>query len=87
MSKKILAFIILITSSIFLPFWVTAALFVISVFYFENFYLGILAMFMFDVLYGFESKEAFGGIGFVFLGSVVVFIIANLVKKFITFNK
>ncbi len=87
MSKKILAFIILITSSIFLPFWVTAALFVISVFYFENFYLGILAMFMFDVLYGFESNEAFAGVGFVFLGSVVVFIIANLAKRFITFNK
>lgn len=84
MSLKSFVKIILVVSLLFMPFWCTAIIFVASIFYFENFYFGLLIMFVLDLLYGFETVTLHGIPGIVFFSSVLVFLLSLFAKRFIT---
>ncbi len=84
MSLKSFVKIMLVVSLLLMPFWVTAILFIFSIFYFDYFYFGLLVMFVLDLLYGFETVTLHGIPGIVFFSSVILFLLSFLVKRFIT---
>ncbi len=87
MDIKTLFKLALILSAVFLPFLVTFAIFIFSVFYFEDFYFGLFVMFFVDLLYGFETFFLWDIPGVLFFGSVMIFIISLLVKRFVNIDK
>jgi len=87
MNLKILTKILLVFSAVLLPFWITGAVFLFSIFYFEDFYFGVFVMFFLDLLYGFETIFLFGIPGVVFLSSVLLFGALFLIKKFVNIRK
>lgn len=52
---KIPLLILMVISSLFLPFWLTVILFILGVFVFETFYFGIVLLVFMDVVYGFQG--------------------------------
>jgi len=87
MNLKILTKILLVISAVLLPFWITGAIFLFSIFYFEDFYFGLFVMFFLDLLYGFETIFLFGVPGVVFISSVLLFGLSALIKKFVSIKR
>lgn len=77
----------LVVSALLFPFWVTSAIFIFAIFYYEDFYFGLLVMFLADLLYRFETIYLLDIPGVLFFGAVVIFITSSFVKKFVNINK
>lgn len=60
MILRILAFLILLFSILFLPFWISIILGILGIIYFHNYWEAVILFFISDFLYGtLESKFAF----------------------------
>jgi hypothetical protein len=84
---KNLVKISLIVSAVLFPFWITSIIFIFAIFYFEDFYFGLLVMFLTDLLYRFETIYLMDIPGILFFGAVSIFVISSFIKKFVNINK
>jgi hypothetical protein len=87
MNYKNAAKILLIFSAIFLPFWFTCVVFILSVLFFEKFYFGIFTFFLIEIIYGLKGGNIFNFPGALFFSSVAVYLLINFLKKFINIRK
>jgi len=85
MLLRILAFIVLLLSILFMPFWVSVILALAGMIYFSIFWEAVILFLLSDLLYG--AREAkFSGVVFIsFILSLVVLIIIEFMKKKIKF--
>jgi len=77
---RIAADILVVLSIFYSPWWVTALIILSSFFIFKNFYEGIFAGFLIDVLYGVKATE-FLGIWFVHFAFYFIFYMLSLKLK------
>ncbi len=87
MIPRVIFGLVLLLSALFLPFWVTAGFFVLSILFFDRFYLGLFVMLLINLLHGFKGGELFGIYGSIFFLSVIVFFLSENIKKFILIKK
>ncbi len=81
MYLRISANILILLSIFYFSWWVTVLFVLISFFVFKNFYEGILAGFLVDILYGTKTIE-FMNIWFVFTAfSAIFYFIIEKMKK------
>lgn len=81
MTLRIFVNIILFLSIFYLPWWSTIFFILLGTFLFRNFYEGIFAGLLLDLLYGTGVKE-FYGVWFVFTASTLIFfVIGERLKK------
>ncbi|OGI59433.1 hypothetical protein A3C60_00490 [Candidatus Nomurabacteria bacterium RIFCSPHIGHO2_02_FULL_37_45] len=82
---RILAFLVLLLSILFMPFWVSVILAFMGMVYFPLFLEAVFLFLLSDLLYG--AREAkLGGMIFVsFIITVVVFILIEFLKKKLKF--
>ncbi len=76
-----LATLVLVFSAFSMPFFVTAALFVIFTVIFKNFYTGLLVLFAMDAVYGFETIKFGLFSGMITICAIIVYIIISVVKE------
>lgn len=67
-------------SAIFLPFWITAVLFIVGIVLFDNFYLGIIILFIMDAVYGFETFRVGPIYGILTISGIMLFIFLRILK-------
>ncbi|OGJ01438.1 hypothetical protein A3G98_00800 [Candidatus Nomurabacteria bacterium RIFCSPLOWO2_12_FULL_37_8] len=82
---RILAFLVLLLSILFMPFWVSVILAFMGMVYFPLFLEAVFLFLLSDLLYG--AREAkLGGMIFVsYIITVVVFILIEFLKKKLKF--
>lgn len=87
MVLRIFATIVLLLSILFMPFWITAILAILSMVYFSYFLEIVFLLFLSDILFGIHMG-GFAGVTFMsFLISVLVFFTIEFIKKRIWLNK
>ena len=90
MSKKILlrifAAIILLVSVLFFPFWISVILGLIFIAYFSFFAEAIFIFLISDLLFGANEPKFFYFNGISFLIAIVVFTVAETIKKKLRFD-
>jgi len=79
------AVILLAISALFFPFWLTALIFVISNLLFDNFFPGLIILFLMDVLYGFETHKIGPFFGFIFVYGLATYFLIKLIKERLIF--
>ncbi|MEK7088901.1 MAG: hypothetical protein AAB913_02105 [Patescibacteria group bacterium] len=87
MKKRILVFLILLLSILYMPFWLSIILILIAMAYFLFFLEGIVLFFLSDLLYG-TSEIRF--LNIFFISTIISFlflIIIELLKKKIRISK
>ncbi len=72
--------ILMAVSAIFWPFWVTAIFFIVGVLLFENFYPGLMILFVMDAVYGFETFRVGPVYGFLTISGILLFIFMKIIK-------
>lgn len=87
MMLRISAFIALLLSILFMPFWVSILLALAGMIYFSFFWEAVILFLLSDLLYG--TREAkFSGVVFVsFIVSLLVLVIMEILKKKLKFYK
>ncbi len=81
MALRILAFVVLLFSILFLPFWVTVILALGGMIYFSVYWEAVALFFLSDILYG-AQVEKFGGMLFVsFFIALIVLLGLEVLKK------
>jgi len=82
---RIIAFIVLLFSVLFLPFYISAILAILGMFYFKIFWEAIIVLLLSDLLYG--TKEAkFSNTLFVsFIVSILILILIEFLKRKLKF--
>lgn len=81
MTLRIFINILILLSIFYLQWWITVFFILFGMFLFRNFYEGIFAGLLLDLLYGTSVKE-FYGIWFVFTGiTSIFFILIEFLKK------
>lgn len=82
MSGRFIFLILIFFSSILLPFWITASIFVISNIFVRNFYESIIPMFVIDLIHGQPSLFS-GSLPYVGIFSLVFVLVINpIARKF-----
>ncbi|OGI94998.1 hypothetical protein A2917_01285 [Candidatus Nomurabacteria bacterium RIFCSPLOWO2_01_FULL_42_17] len=84
---RILAAIILLLSVLFMPFWVSAILALAGMIYFPFFLEAVLVFLLSDLLYGTPLSKPFNIVFVSFILTLACFIILELLKKKLRFNK
>lgn len=74
------AIIIMAFSAMFWPFAVTVLIYLACLIAFENFYPGIIILFMMDAVYSLESFHAGPVYGLITIGGVMLFLLIDLIK-------
>lgn len=82
-----LAVLIMVISALFLPFYVTVSIFVISVFAFDNFYIGLFIFFIMDAVYGFHTFRIGQFYGMLSIFSILAYVVLLIVKDITFFSK
>jgi hypothetical protein len=78
---RISAFILLLISILFWPFWVSVILALVGIVYFDKFYEAPLLFMLSDILNG-TPEAKFSGMVFVsFFASIIILLIAEALKK------
>ena len=67
-------------SALFWPFWITATLFVAGIFFFENFYAGLVILFIMDAVYGFETFKVGPIYGLLTVGGIMTYFLFRFIK-------
>lgn len=81
MLLRILFSVLLLFSTLFMPFWVSVVLALAGMFYFSIFWEAVILFFLSDLLYGVKENKFFGAI---FVSSVIfgtVLMVVEIVKK------
>ncbi|OGI90814.1 hypothetical protein A3A95_00545 [Candidatus Nomurabacteria bacterium RIFCSPLOWO2_01_FULL_39_18] len=79
MPKRIFAFIILLFSVLFLPFWISIILAVVGIFYFSYFFEAVGLLALSDLLYGVKDPRF---LNLVFFSGIISFIFLLAVELF-----
>lgn len=85
MALRIISIFILLFSITFLPFWFSALLWLIAIFYFSLFFEGALLFLLSDLLYGAHVTKFSGLLFTTFLSAVFITIAVEILKKFLKF--
>jgi len=86
MALRILAFIILLISILFMPFWVSVILGLASMVYFSFFIEAVFLFLLSDLLYGTQQPRFFNMIFISFISALICFVILELFKKKLRFR-
>lgn len=81
MAIRILAFIILLLSILFMPFWVSLILALAAMAYFSFFWESVLLFFLSDLLYGVKEIKFFNIYFVSFIVSFIILVVLELLKK------
>lgn len=71
----------MVLSALFLPFYITAIIFLAGVIFLEKFYFGILVFFFMDVVYGFNHYKIGPFYGLLTISSILIYVVASYAKK------
>ncbi|OGI65211.1 hypothetical protein A3A95_03835 [Candidatus Nomurabacteria bacterium RIFCSPLOWO2_01_FULL_39_18] len=85
MVKRILAFMILLLSILFMPFWVSAILAFAGMVYFSFFAEAVVLFFLSDLLYGAREAKFFNIVFVSLIISVLTLFVLEFLKKKIKF--
>lgn len=85
MALRILAFILLLFSVLFLPFWVSVILALGAMVYFPVFWEATALFLLSDLLYGASEAKFFGMVFVSFFASIAVLIAIETLKKRLRF--
>ncbi len=80
-SFYILATVFMVISAIFLPFWLTGIIFVVSVFLLDNFFAGLVVLFAMDAVYGFETYRLGSIHGILTISGILAYLIIQYLKE------
>jgi hypothetical protein len=81
MKLRILVFIMLLFSVLYLPFWISAILALTGILLFDFFWEGTIAMLISDLLYGVRESKLSSFVFVSFLITVVAVVLAEFFKK------
>lgn len=81
MALRVLASIILLFSVLFLPFWVSVILGLVSIAYFPFFIEAVFIFFLSDLLYAVPEAKFFGIVYVSFIFALAIFIGVELLRK------
>ena len=87
MVLRILAFIILLLSVLFMPFWVSVILALIGMVYFSFFLEAVFLFLLSDLLFGIKEVRLFDIIFLSFIVSLICLIILELLKNELRLRK
>ena len=87
MLLRILAFIILLWSMLFMPFWVSFVLALAGMAYFSFFVEAVLLFLLIDLLHGAPEPRLFNLVFVSYLLALVCFIILEVLKKKLRFHE
>jgi len=87
MLLRILAFILLLFSILFMPFGVSVILALIGMIYFSVFWEAVVLFLLSDLLYGVKEAKFSGVIFISFIVSAMVLITIEIIKKKLKFYK
>ncbi len=73
--------IILAISALFLPFWLTAVLFVASNIALNNFYPSLVILIFADIVYSYESVSIGPFYGMLSISAIVLFLLIGALKE------
>jgi hypothetical protein len=85
MLLRILAFLVLLFSILFMPLWVSVILAFAGMIYFDVFLEAVLLFLLSDLLYGVREAKFSGGVFISFFIAVIVLIIIEVVKRKLKF--
>lgn len=77
---KLPALILMALSAFFFPFWLTAIIFVLGVYFFDTFYLGLLILFFMDAIYGFETFSMGPIYGMLTIVGILAYLAIGVIK-------
>lgn len=75
------AIIIMAISAMFWPFWVTILIFAASILLIDNFYPGVIILFVMDAVYSYESHTVGPFWGALTIYGLFFYIILELIKE------
>ncbi len=81
MAIRVLAFIILLISILFMPFWLSVILALAAMAYFSFFWESVLLFFLSDLLYGVKEIKFFNIYFVSFIVSFIILVVLELLKK------
>ena len=81
MIKRVVAVLVLLGSIFILPFWVSATLGIVGMFYFRKFYEAPIIFLISDLLYGVHTPKLGNILFFSFIVSMLVFLLIEFLKK------
>lgn len=82
---RVLSFFVIISSVFFAPWWLSFVLYVVALFLFENFYEGILALSLIDLLYGIPEIKFYNFPLVSTLFAVIFFCFVSWLKRYLSF--
>ncbi len=86
MLLRILASILLLTSILFFPYWISIILGLFFMSYFSFFVEAIFLFLLSDLLFGLVEPKLFKMTGVAFIFSIIFFVIIEIIKKKLRFN-
>jgi len=87
MEFRILAVVLLAASVLFMPFWVSIILALISIAYFPIFIEAVILLSLSDFLYGVQEARFFNYVSISLIISIVFLVGAEIIKKKLRFYK
>lgn len=78
---RIVAFIILLFSVLFLPFYVSAILAFLGMFYFSIFWEAIVVLFLSDLLYGAKEAKFSNTLFISLIVSILILVLVEFLKR------
>ena len=82
---RILSFVVLISSVFFAPWWFSFIFYIAMLFLFENFYEGIFALLLIDLLYGIPEAKFYGFPLVSTLFAVIFYYFVSWFKRYLSF--
>lgn len=83
---RILTFVILLSTMLFLPFWVLILLTFFAMIYFFVFWEGVLIFFLLDLLHGIRESKTFHMVFISFFIALIMLLVIEFLKRKMNFN-
>lgn len=78
----------MVVSALFFPFWLTTLVFLLGVFFFDKFYLGLVILLFMDAIYGFETLHVGPFYGMLTVFGILAYLLIVIIKdKTIALNR
>jgi len=82
---RIISFIILLFSILFLPFYISVILAILGMFYFKIFWEAVIILFLSDLLYGTKEAKFLNTLFISFIVSILILILIEFLKRKLKF--
>lgn len=81
--------LLVLLSALFGPFWLTASIYILAIYFLPRFYFGIVVFFIMDSLYGFKTLEVGPFYGMLTIFGIAAYVLLTYIKKmtFISRNR